>query len=139
VKVQQEQGLRNILLVDAQDIGNSFLARKFCHLITVYQLKKYEYPQLAPTVSEWLSYTFSWYVDVQVLIHWSVLQVVKDERLQQAIEAAAQHDYSKIGEKDDELYKSILQGHETRAIKILYDMRSTLSDFLLRYSNPFSL
>jgi hypothetical protein len=78
-------------------------------------------------------------VDVQVLIHWSVLQVVKDERLRQAIEAAAQHDYSKTGEEDDEVYKGILQGHEARATKILYDMRSTLSDFLLRYSRSFFL
>lgn len=109
-KVHQEQGLRNILLVDAQDIGNNFLARKFCHLTTVYQLKKYEYPQLAPTV-------------------------VKDERLRQAIEAAAQHDYSKTGEEDDEVYKGILQGHEARAVKILYDMQSTLSDFLLRVTS----
>lgn len=58
-KVHQEQGLRNILLVNAQDSGNNFLARKFCHLSTVYQLKKYEYPQLAPMVSALPSYTFS--------------------------------------------------------------------------------
>jgi hypothetical protein len=51
LKGQQEQWLRNILLVDAQGFDNSFLARKFCHLTTVYRLKKYEYPQLAPTVS----------------------------------------------------------------------------------------
>jgi hypothetical protein len=50
-KVHQEQGLRNILLVDVQDLGNNFLARKFCHLSTVYRLGKYEYPQLASTVS----------------------------------------------------------------------------------------
>jgi hypothetical protein len=61
-KVHQEQGLRNILLVDAQNFGNNFLARKFCHLATVYQLKKYEYPQLAPTVSAWPSYTILWCV-----------------------------------------------------------------------------
>jgi hypothetical protein len=68
-----------------------------------------------------------------------VLQVLKDERLRQAIEAAAQYDYSKTGEEDDEVYKGILQGHEARATKILYNMRSTLSDFLLRYNSPFSL
>jgi hypothetical protein len=50
-QVHQEQWLRNILLVDAQGFENNFLARKFCHLKTVYQIKKYEYPQLAPTVS----------------------------------------------------------------------------------------
>jgi hypothetical protein len=71
-------------------------------------------------------------VDLQVVIQWSVLQVVKDEQLREAIEAAAQHDYSKTGEEDDELHKDILQRHEARATKILYDMRSTLSDFLLR-------
>jgi hypothetical protein len=64
-------------------------------------------------------------------------QVLRDERLQQAIEAAAQYDYSNTGEKDDKVYKDILQQHQTRAIKILYNMRSTLSDFLLRYDNRF--
>jgi hypothetical protein len=68
-----------------------------------------------------------------------MLQVVKDERLRQIIEAAAQHDYSKTGEDDAEVYKGILQRHEARGTKILYDMRSTLSDFLLRYNSSFSL
>jgi hypothetical protein len=45
-KVHQEQWLRNILLVNVQGC-----ARRFCHLTTVYRLKKYQYPQLAPTVS----------------------------------------------------------------------------------------
>jgi hypothetical protein len=61
-----------------------------------------------------------------------VLQVLKDEQLRQTIEAAAQLDYSKTGSKDDEVYRGILRGHEARAAKILYSMRSTLSDFLLR-------
>jgi hypothetical protein len=71
-----------------------------------------------------------------------LLQVLRDERLRQAIEAAAQNDYSRTGEKDDEVYKSIVKRHESRATKILYDMRSTMSDFLLRYDSlmrPFIL
>jgi hypothetical protein len=66
-----------------------------------------------------------------------VLQVLKDERLWQAIEAAAQNDYGRTGEKDDEVYKGIAKQHKLRATKILYDMRSTMSDFLLRYDNSF--
>lgn len=50
-KIHQEQLVRNVLLVDAQSINSSFWARTFCHLTSVYQLKKYEYPQLAPVVS----------------------------------------------------------------------------------------
>jgi hypothetical protein len=63
-----------------------------------------------------------------------VLQVLRDERLQLAIEAAAQYDYSQTDEKSDEVYKGIVEQHKARATKILYDMHSTLSDFLLRYS-----
>jgi hypothetical protein len=50
-KDHQNQWLHNVLLVDAVDFDNSFLARKFCHLTSVYRLKKYEYPQMAPMVS----------------------------------------------------------------------------------------
>lgn len=64
-----------------------------------------------------------------------MLQVLRDERLQLAIEAAAQSDYSQTEEKNDEVFKGIVQQHKTRATKILYDMHSTLSDFLLRYSD----
>jgi hypothetical protein len=64
-----------------------------------------------------------------------MLQVLRDERLRLAIEAAAQYDYSQTDEKGDEVYKGIVQQHKARATKLLYDMRSTLSDFLLRYSN----
>ena len=134
-KVHQEQWVRNVLLVDAQSIDNSFWARTFCHLTSVYQLKKYEYPQLAPAVSASSPCTFWCSVDIQFLISCCVLQVLRDERLRLAIEAAAQYDYSQTDEKNDEVYKGIVQKHKARATKILYDMRSTLSDFLLRYSD----
>jgi len=61
-----------------------------------------------------------------------VLQVLRDERLQLAIEAAAQNDYIQTDEKNDDVYKGIVQRHKARATKIVYDMRSTISDFLLR-------
>ena len=64
-----------------------------------------------------------------------MLQVLRDERLRLAIEAAAQYDYSQTDEKSDEVYKGIVQQHKARATKILYDMHSTLSNFLLRYSD----
>lgn len=76
-------------------------------------------------------------MDVQICNVAIRLQVLKDERLRQAIETAAQSDYGKTGEKDDEMYKGIVKRYESRATKILHDMHSTLSDFLLRYDSPF--
>lgn len=61
--------------------------------------------------------------------------MLRDERLRLAIEAAAQYDCSQTKEKNDEEYEGIVQQHKARATKILYDMRSTLSNFLLRYSD----
>jgi hypothetical protein len=67
-----------------------------------------------------------------------VLQALKDERLRQAIEAAAYNDYGRTGENDNDVYKGIVKQHESRATKIIYNMHSTLSDFLLRYDSLFS-
>ncbi|KAJ4426510.1 hypothetical protein ANN_27324 [Periplaneta americana] len=109
-KVHQDRWMRNVLDVDAESCGNSCMARTFCHLSTVYRIKKYEYPQLAPTV-------------------------LRDERLRQAVEAAAQLDYGKPVDGDDPNYTGLLQRHEARATKILWDMRSTMSDFFLRVTS----
>jgi hypothetical protein len=68
-----------------------------------------------------------------------MLQVLRDERLRLAIEAAAQYDYNQTDEKSDDVYKGIVEQHEARASKILCDMRSTISDFLLRYRDCLSL
>ena len=90
-------------MVDAQNSEHNFLARQFCHLTTVYRLKKYDYPQVAPAV-------------------------LRDESLRQTIEMAAKEG---CGEKSDK-YALTLKQYEERTTNILYNMRSTLSDFLLR-------
>ncbi|PSN51272.1 hypothetical protein C0J52_11784 [Blattella germanica] len=105
-KAQQEQWLHNVLAVDTVP-RSSFWARRFCHISSVWQYKKYDYPQLAPTV-------------------------LRDERLHQAVQMAAKQDCGQLGEESEE-YMGLVQRHEDRATKILYDMRSTLSDFLLRW------
>ncbi|KAJ9597799.1 hypothetical protein L9F63_011341, partial [Diploptera punctata] len=102
-RAQKEQWLHNVLVVDAQNCEHSLLSRQLCHLTTVYRLRKYDYPQTAPAI-------------------------MHDERLRQAIETAAKQD---CGEDADE-YSKVVQQYEHRATNILYNMRSTLSDFLLR-------
>lgn len=101
--------LRNVLEVDAQN-GKGFLTRRVCHLNTVWNLKKYEYPQLSPTV-------------------------LRDERLRQAVEEAAKKDAQEEKVDKDSLYGVFLKKHEERATRVVMKMRSTLSDFFLRLTS----
>ncbi|XP_067010408.2 glycerol-3-phosphate acyltransferase 1, mitochondrial isoform X2 [Anabrus simplex] len=102
--------VRNILLMDSEHIKNGFFSRTFCHLATVWQLKKYDYPQVCATV-------------------------LRDERLRQAIEMAAQRDLTEAGTSDEKVYASLIKKHEKRAVDIVHNMKSTLSDFLLRLTS----
>ncbi|KAK7863758.1 hypothetical protein R5R35_011159 [Gryllus longicercus] len=101
--------LKNVLDVDAQN-GKGFLTRRLCHLNTVWNLKKYDYPQLSPTV-------------------------LRDERLQQAVVEAAKRDAADVKEDKESLYDCFLKKHEERATRVVMKMRSTLSDFLLRLTS----
>lgn len=58
-----------------------------------------------------------------------------DERLKQAIKKTANQQYRDSKDIGDEFYMTLVKNNEKRARKILKDMRSTLSDFLLRYGS----
>lgn len=70
-------------------------------------MKKYDFPQVSDTV-------------------------LHDERLREALQMATTKDLQDMDKADDETYQKQLKKNENRAKTILYDMRSTLSDFLLR-------
>lgn len=60
---------------------------------------------------------------------------MKDERLKRAIEKTALQQFQDTESQDDEYYQQLLKSNEKRAHKLLYGMRSTLSDFLLRFTS----
>ncbi|XP_018579131.1 glycerol-3-phosphate acyltransferase 1, mitochondrial isoform X2 [Anoplophora glabripennis] len=109
-KTTESLALRNILNYQLPQHSNGFLHRTFSHLYQVYELKKFDYPQVADLV-------------------W------KDERLKRAIEKTTIQQFQDSEISDDEFYSQLLKGNQRRARKLLYDMRSTLSDFLLRFTS----
>lgn len=107
-KTAENLALKNILNYSPPKSKYSFLQRTFSHLAQVYELKKFDYPQVAD-------------------------RIMKDERLKHAIEKTAVQQFKESRSSDDEFYQTLLKNNEKRAQRILKDMRSTLSDFLLRY------
>lgn len=71
-------------------------------------LKKYSYPQIADLV-------------------------LKDDRVKTAVEKAALQQFKDSDSTEDEYYQELIQKNQARAKKLTFDMRSTLSDFLLRF------
>ncbi|XP_044743140.1 glycerol-3-phosphate acyltransferase 1, mitochondrial isoform X3 [Chrysoperla carnea] len=108
-RARENSNIKNILRVDALK-ANNFLTRKFCHIVQAYRLKKYDFPQVSDTV-------------------------LHDERLREALQMATTKDLQDMDKADDETYQKQLKKNENRAKTILYDMRSTLSDFLLRLTS----
>ncbi|XP_071441819.1 glycerol-3-phosphate acyltransferase 1, mitochondrial isoform X2 [Hetaerina americana] len=105
-------GIRNALLVDTRGTHNSYFTRTFCYLARVGQLKKYEYKRIYSSV-------------------------LSDDNVVKAIEEAANMEAEDrkacCGKSpDEETFKIILEKHRKRAVKILGDMSSKLSDFMLR-------
>lgn len=100
--------VENVLKTDAET-DESFLTRTFCHLVHNYRLKKFDYPQVADSV-------------------------LADERMKEALHKTTQQLACSAPQEaqSDEQYKQIFMAQEARARRILLDMRSTLSDFLLR-------
>lgn len=80
----------------------------------VYDFKRFVYPQVAQ-------------------------QVLKDARVRHAIETTAVQQFQDSGNADDDFYQELLKSNERRARKLLEDMRSTLSDFLLKYVDALVL
>ncbi|KAK9747487.1 Acyltransferase [Popillia japonica] len=109
-KATENLALKNILNYTPPKSKYSFLQRTFSHLAQVYELKKFDYPQVAD-------------------------RVMYDERLKQAIKKTANQQYRDSKDIGDEFYMTLVKNNEKRARKILKDMRSTLSDFLLRFTS----
>ncbi|XP_064211335.1 glycerol-3-phosphate acyltransferase 1, mitochondrial isoform X4 [Tribolium castaneum] len=109
-KTTEKFALNNILDHTPSLDKNGFLQRTFSHLNQVYQLRKFDYPQVAEIV-------------------------LKDDRLKKAIEKTALQQYQDSERNDDEFYQELLKNNHKRAKKLLYGMRSTLSDFLLRFTS----
>ncbi|GJQ71556.1 hypothetical protein Trydic_g11264 [Trypoxylus dichotomus] len=109
-KATENLALKNILNFNPPKSKYNFLQRTFSHLAQVYELKKFDYPQVAD-------------------------RVMYNDRLKHAIEKAANQQYKDSNDTGDELYMTLLKNNEKRARKILKDMRSTLSDFLLRFTS----
>ncbi|KAG5891867.1 hypothetical protein JTB14_015886 [Gonioctena quinquepunctata] len=109
-KTTETLALRNILNYQLPVTSNGFLQRTFSHLHQVCQLQKFDYPQVAEVV-------------------------LKDERLQRAIEKATDQQFEDADKSDEEFYKELLLRNQERAKKLAFDMRSTLSDFLLRFTS----
>ncbi|RZC42703.1 glycerol-3-phosphate acyltransferase 1, mitochondrial [Asbolus verrucosus] len=109
-RTTEKFALNNILDHTPTLQKNGFLQRTFSHLNQVYQLKKFDYPQVAEIV-------------------------LKDDRLKHAIEKTALQQFQDSDKNDDEFYQELLKNNQKRAQKLLYGMRSTLSDFLLRFTS----
>lgn len=107
-KTTESLALRNILNQQIPVSKNGLLRRTFSHLYQVYELKKFDYPQVADLV-------------------------LHDERLKRAIEKATVQQFQDSDNSNDEFFQQLHKSNEKRAKKLLFDMRSTLSDFLLRW------
>lgn len=107
-KTTETLAIQNVLDLKLPIHKNGFLQRTFSHLYQAYAIKKYTFPQ-------------------------AIDQVLRDERLKQAVEKMTLQQFQDSDKNDDEFYQKLLQSNQARAKKLLYDMKSTLTDdFLLR-------
>lgn len=102
--------LKNILNYTPANTKYGSLHKIFNHLSQVYELQKFDYPQCAG-------------------------KVMDHPRMKNAIEKTAVQQFQDSENTDDEFYQKLLKNNEKRAKKLLRDMRSTLSDFLLRFTS----
>lgn len=109
-KTTQSLALVNLFNQELPVDQNGFLYRLCSDFFKVYQVKKYDYPRVEGTV-------------------------LRDERLKKAIEKTTIEQFHDVNGKDEEYFKKLIKNNEKRAYKLLYDMRSTLSDFLLRFTS----
>lgn len=106
-KTTERLALKNILDFKPLYQKRSILHRAFPQLMQVVEFKRFNYPQVAQNV-------------------------LKDSRVKHAIEKNAVQQFQDSGNADDDFYQQLLKSNEKRARKLLKDMRSTLSDFLLK-------
>lgn len=95
---------------ELKDGYDAFLQRFCGDLLRIYSVKKFDYPRVEGTVLE-------------------------DERLKNAVERTASEQFNDINTNDEIYYQKLVKNNEKRGFKLLYDMRSTLSDFLLRFTS----
>lgn len=105
----QTVSLRNILQEEFTS-NRSYLSHAFKHLAQVYNVRKFDYP----TINE---------------------SVLKDERLKEAIAHTARDQCNQRGETSQEALEKLVRSHEVRAKGLLDEMRSKLSDLLLRFTS----
>lgn len=106
-KTTERLALNNILDFKPIYQKRSLLHRLFPQLMQVIEFKRFVYPQVAQNV-------------------------LKDTRVKHAIEKSAVQQLQDSGDDRDDYYQQLLKSNEERARKLLRDMRSTLSDFLLK-------
>lgn len=99
--------LKNILDFQPAYRKDGLLYRAFPQLMQVWNFKRFQYPQVAS-------------------------RVLQNERLKHAVEKTAIQQFQDSEKSDDEFYQQLLRNNQKRAKKLLKDMRSTLSDFLLK-------
>ncbi|GLV32811.1 minotaur [Carabus blaptoides fortunei] len=109
-RTTQSLSLVNLFNQDSYINQNGIMHKICSDLLQVYSVKKFEYPRVEGTV-------------------------LKDERLKKAIEKTAIEQFHDMKSDSDTIYKKLIKNNEDRAYKLLYDMRSTLSDFLLRFTS----
>lgn len=110
-RTTEHLALKNILDFKPVYQKRGLLHRCFPQLMQVIEFKRFDYPQIAQNV-------------------------LKDARVKHAIETSAVQQFQDLGDdnnNDDDFYQQLLKRNEERARKLLRDMRSTLSDFLLKY------
>lgn len=111
VKTTTEKlALINILNRPMSVENHGFLSRIFPDISQVFQLKKYSYPQVADLV-------------------------LQEERVKTAIERASLRQFEDSDSSDNELYQELYKRCQKRAKQLLGNMRSTLSDGLLRFTS----
>lgn len=101
--------LRNILREEFAP-NSTLISRTFKHLAQAYRVRKFEYPSINESV-------------------------LKDERLKEAIAHTAQDQCNQRGETSREALEKLVHQHEMRAKRLLDEMKSKLSDFLLRFTS----
>lgn len=101
-------GLKNILLEYPAITKHGILSKTFSHFSQAYQSRSFNYIQVAHGI-------------------------LQDDRVQDAVEKASIQQFKDADSNEDEYYQYLWKNNEKRAKKLLKDLRSTMSDFLLKY------
>ncbi|KAL1491850.1 hypothetical protein ABEB36_012385 [Hypothenemus hampei] len=109
-KTTENLALIDILRHNVPNSCNFLSSRIFSHLHQVRALKSYSYPQVAHLV-------------------------LKDDRVKNAVERTALQQFKDSESKEDDFYQKLIKKNQARATQLVSDMRSTLSDFLLRFTS----